>query len=84
MSKIPTKLTEKQFHRYIEPYLSTAQRGFVCHIPLYKVFNYILYWLHTGCQWEELPIFQEPDSEKKNLVTALFMPIFRVGATTEV
>jgi transposase len=24
--------------------------------PLWKIFNYILYQLHTGCQWEELPI----------------------------
>lgn len=28
----------------------------MCSIPLYKVFNYILYRLHTGCQWEKLPI----------------------------
>lgn len=51
MSKIPTELTEKQFAEHIEPYLSKAERGFVCTIPLYRVFNYILYWLHTGCQY---------------------------------
>lgn len=48
MSTIPTSLTEKQFDRYIRPFISTAKRGYECKIPLYKVFNYILYRLHTG------------------------------------
>lgn len=56
MSTIPTSVTEEQFEQYIRPYLSVAKRGYVCRIPLYKVFNYILYRLHTGCQWEQLPI----------------------------
>ena len=43
MSTIPTSLTEKQFNDHILPYLSTAKRGYVCKIALYKVFNYILY-----------------------------------------
>lgn len=62
MSTIPTSVTEKQFDEHIRPYISTAQRGFECQIPLYKVFNYILYRYHTGCQWDELPI--DPDLEQ--------------------
>ena len=54
--KIPTKVTKQQFHAYIEPHLSKAKRGYVSIQPLWKIFNYILYKLHTGCQWEELPI----------------------------
>ena len=66
MSTIPTSLTEKQFNEHVNPYLSKAKRGFVCKIPLYKVFNYILYRLHTGCQWDQLPIAADPhDPEKK-------------------
>ncbi len=42
MSTIPISVTEKQFNEHILPYLSTAKRGFVCQIALYKVFNYIL------------------------------------------
>ena len=80
MSKIPTKLTEKQFKIHIEPHLSKAKRGFACQIPLYKVFNYILYWLHTGCQWEQLPIELIPDSEKKKLVTVPSISILCSGA----
>src|SRR5579862_314406 len=56
MSTIPTSVTEEQFMTHILPYLSTAQRGYVSKISLYKIFNYILYRLHTGCQGETLPI----------------------------
>lgn len=68
MSSIPTKLTEEQFKQYVDPYLSKAKRGFVSKIPLYKIFNYILYFLHTGCQWKRLPIDKDPnDPEKREL-----------------
>ena len=42
MSTVPTSLTEKQFNEHIRPYISVAKRGCEYHIPLYKVFNYIL------------------------------------------
>jgi hypothetical protein len=48
---IPTKVTEKQFQKYFEPHLSKAKRGYVSKIPLFKIFNYILNTLYTGCQW---------------------------------
>ena len=63
MMKIPTKLTEAQFHQYIEPHLSKAKRGYVSKHPLYKIFNYIAYVLHTGCPWEELPIEKTADDK---------------------
>lgn len=84
MSKIPTKLTEKEFTEHIDPYLSKAKRGFTCQIPRYKLFNYILYWLHTGCQWDQIPIASLPGSEKKKLATAPSTFIFPTGATTVV
>ena len=66
MSTIPTSVTEEQFEKHIRPCLSTAKRGYECKIALVKVFNYILYRLHTGCQWSELPIAASTqDSEKK-------------------
>jgi hypothetical protein len=55
MSTILTSVTEEQLNDHVLPYLSTAKRGFVCQIPLVKVFYYILYRLHTGRQWNELP-----------------------------
>ncbi|MBI5952303.1 MAG: hypothetical protein HY865_11660 [Chloroflexi bacterium] len=66
MSTIPVSLTEKEFNEHVSPFLSKARRGLVCSIPLYKVFNYILYRLHSGCQWDRLPIDPDPrDPEKK-------------------
>jgi transposase len=70
MSTIPVSLTEKEFNEHVSPFLSKARRGLVCSIPLYKVFNYILYRLHTGCQWDRLPIDPDPrDAEKKKSVS---------------
>jgi hypothetical protein len=69
MSTIPISLTEKQYEEHVSPFLSKAKRGFVCKIRLYKVFNYILYRLHTGCQWDQIAIDPDPrNSEKKKSV----------------
>ncbi len=65
MSTIPTSVTEDQFEQHIYPCLNTAERGYECKIPLYKVFNYILYRLHSGCQWKQLPIAPDPDDPEK-------------------
>jgi len=68
MSTIPVSLTEKEFDGHIRPYISVAKRGYESKIPLHKIFNYVLYRLHTGCQWYRLPI--EPvsaGSEKKEV-----------------
>jgi transposase len=52
----------------VRPYVSVAKRGYECRNTLYKVFNYILYRLYTGCQWKMLPIEPDPEaSEKKEL-----------------
>jgi transposase len=68
MSTIPVSLTEKEFNEHVSPFLSKARRGLVCSIALYKVFNYILYRLHTGCQWDRLPIDPDPrEPEKKEI-----------------
>ena len=81
MSTIPISVTEIQFDAYVRPYLSTAQRGYESKIALYKIFNYILYRLHTSCQWERLPIDPDPDNpEKKKSVTTPFTIIFASGA----
>lgn len=65
MSTIPTSLTEKQFEMHVSPHLSKAKRGYVSKIPLYKIFNYILYKLHTGCQWHKIAIERDRDTPEK-------------------
>ncbi len=80
MSTIPTSLTDKQFNQHIRPFISTAKRGYACQIPLFKVFNYILYRLHTGCQWDRLPIDPDPEHpEKKKSAMMPFTTIFVSG-----
>ena len=69
MSTIPTSLTEKAFDEHVRPYISVAKRGYECSIPLYKVFNYILYKLHTGCQWEMLPIMPSGDGSRQKEIS---------------
>ena len=61
MARIPIAVTETHFEQHIRPRLSTAKRGYVSAIPLYKIFNYIIYKLRTGCQWEFLPMDRTPD-----------------------
>ena len=81
MSTIPTSVTEKQFDAYVRPYLNTAKRGYQSKIPLYKMFNYMLYRLHTGCQWDQLPIDPDPDDpEKKKSAIMPWATIFESGA----
>lgn len=55
-NSLPVKVSQKDFNKFIKPYLSKGRRGPKPKISLYKIFNYILYVLHTGCQWENLPI----------------------------
>ena len=69
MSTIPISLTEKQFDQHIRAFISVAKRGYECKIPLYKVFNYVLYQLHTGCQWYQLPIDPDPDDPDKKEIS---------------
>lgn len=51
---MPVKVTRKNFNRYIDPYLSQGSRGPTTKISRCKIFNYIVYVLHTGMQWSEL------------------------------
>lgn len=53
---LPVRVSQKEFNRFILPYLSKGKRGPKPKISLYKTFNYILYVLHTGIQWSQLPI----------------------------
>ena len=46
-NRIPTKVSRKDFNRYIEPHLHRPQKGPKPKLSLYKIFNYILYVL----QW---------------------------------
>lgn len=56
VKKLPVQVSLKNFNHFILPHLSRARRGPKGKLSLYQTFNYILYVLHTGVQWNQLPI----------------------------
>lgn len=53
-NKLPVKVSRADFNKYIDPHLSRSRHGPPTKLSRYKIFNYILYVLHTGIQWKEL------------------------------
>jgi hypothetical protein len=52
-NKLPRKVSQNEFNTFIKPCLSKAKSR-QPKISYYKIFNYILYVLRTGMQWDEL------------------------------
>lgn len=57
-NKLPIKVSQIDFNEHIKPFLSQGKRGPKTKISYFKVFNYILYVLHTGIQWDELKTYR--------------------------
>lgn len=55
-NNLPIKVGLADFNKYINPFLSRGTRGPKTKISRARIFNYILYVLHTGVQWNMLPI----------------------------
>jgi transposase len=53
---IPVQLSEKDFTEFILPHLSMPKRGPKCKIGYRRLYNLILWLLHTGAQWKTLAI----------------------------
>ena len=51
---LPKQVKLKDFNQHIKPYLSIRRKGPKPKLSSYKIFNYILYVLHTGIQWNQL------------------------------
>lgn len=52
-NKLPRKVAQNEFNTFIKPCLTKAKSR-QPKISYYKIFNYILYVLRTGMQWDEL------------------------------
>jgi hypothetical protein len=52
-NKLPRKVSQNEFNTFIKPCLTKAKSR-QPKISYYKIFNYILYVLRTGMQWDEL------------------------------
>jgi len=57
-NNLPRKVSRSDFNKYIAPFLSRGKRGPKAKISRYKIFNYILYVLHTGIQWDQLKTYK--------------------------
>ena len=51
---LPKQVSRKEFNLYISPHLRKPIKGPEPKISTYKIFNYVLYVLHTGIQWKQL------------------------------
>ncbi len=69
---IPVSLSEKEFNEFILPHLKKGSRGPDKKISFYKLFNYILKLMHTGCQWENIPIEKDESGNTEIHYTNIF------------
>ena len=53
---IPVQLSESEFNEFILMHLPEKMQKRHYRISRHKIFNYILKFLYTGCQWKMLPI----------------------------
>ncbi len=67
LGHIPVQLTLSQFNEFIFKHLPNPKRGPSCKISFYKIFNYILTILYTGCQWMALPLAIDPKTGKPEI-----------------
>ena len=51
---IPVELSLKDFNKFVLPHLSISTLGRKPKVSFFKLFNYIMFVLHTGCQWSSL------------------------------
>jgi len=51
---LPKRVRRGDFNKYVRPHLRFPVKGPKPKLSYYKIFNYVLYVLHTGMQWDEL------------------------------
>jgi hypothetical protein len=71
-NRIPTALKENEFNEFVLPYLKRGTRGPNKKISLFKLFNYILKLMHTGCQWQNIPIDKDVNGKPEIHYTNIF------------
>jgi len=71
-NKIPVALSENEFNEFVLPHLKKGKRGPDKKISFFKLFNYILKLMHTGCQWQQLPIDKDSSGKPEIHYTNVF------------
>lgn len=77
--EIPTKLSEDVFNEFVLPLIPVNTSGPKSKIPHYKVFNYIMSCLYSGCQWKQLPIEKDENGKPEIHYTRIFKQFQRWG-----
>jgi hypothetical protein len=65
-------LKEDEFNEFVLPHLLKGSRGPDKKISYFKLFNYILKLMYTGCQWSQIPIDKNELSEPEIHYTSIF------------
>jgi len=73
---IPTKLSRDEFNQFVLPHLTRGARGPATKLSFRCLFNYILYLMHTGCQWEQINI-KKDCSGKPEIHSSRIFRIFK-------
>jgi len=71
-NRIPTVLSKNEFDQFVLQHLKKGTRGPDKKISFYKLFNYILKFMHTGCQWEQIPIDMDVNGKPEIHYTNIF------------
>jgi len=71
-NRIPTVLSENEFNEFVLPHLKKGTRGPDKKISFFKLFNYILKLMHTGCQWEQIPIDRDENGKPEIHYTNIY------------
>jgi hypothetical protein len=71
-NKIPVALSESEFNEFVLKHLKKGQSGPPKKISYFKLFNYILYLMHTGCQWYNIPISKTENGKDEIHYTNVF------------
>ena len=69
---IPTKASPEFFSKFIFGHLTSGSRGPKRKLSDFKIFNYILKLLHTGCQWENLQIEKDVNGDPEIHYTSVY------------
>ena len=71
-NRIPVALKEAEFNEFVLPHLKRGSRGPRKKLSFFKIFNYILKLIHTGCQWHQIPIDRDENGKPEIHYTSLF------------
>jgi len=71
-NSIPVALQEDEFNQFVLPHLKKGCRGPSKKLSFFKIFNYILKLMHTGCQWSQIPIDKDETGKPEINYTRLF------------